>query len=137
VHPFIDINESAFRSKIEKLTLKKFKRGSRAGMHRVIMAWKAKAVIRVPKKSKNLMHSIRARTQGSGFDVVGRLRATADYAQLVHNGTGLYGPRHDYIRRGYGFSRGQKPQPFFEESWNDIKKQAQRLFKEGFFSALR
>ncbi len=137
--PYITINEAAFQSGLERLTLGKLKKGFRPGMQRVMQAWRAASVERVPKRSKNLMHSIRTQVEGSGFDVVGRIWATADYAPFVHNGTGLYGPRRDYIRRGYGFSRGQQPQPFFEEAWDDVRigRIAIRdLFMQGFFSSI-
>jgi HK97 gp10 family phage protein len=133
----LDINEAEFKSKIEKATLKKFKKGARVGMNWVIMAVKAKAVPKAPYVTGNLRRSIHVRTKGEGFNCVGILAATAcSYAKFVHNGTGLYGPRGDYIRRGYGFSRGQQPQPFFTESIDALKGQLPQLFRDGVLSAL-
>jgi len=132
----LDVDETEFRTKLEKATLKKFKKGARVGMNRVGLAIKARAVPKTPFVTGNLRRSIHFRTQGEGFDCVGILRATASYAKYVHNGTGLYGPRKDYIRRGYGFSKGQMPQPFFQEAIDELGDGLPRLFKDGVLSAL-
>jgi len=132
----LDIDETEFRSKLEKATLKKFKKGARVGMNRVGMAIKARAIPKAPFVTGNLRRSIHFRTQGEGFDCVGILRATAPYAQFVHNGTGLHGPRKDYIRRGYGFSRGQVAQPFFQEAIDELGDSLPQLFRDGVISAL-
>jgi len=135
---FLDVDESKFRSKLEKMTLKKLKKGTRQGMNRVVMAVKAKAVPLAPVDTGNLRSSMHVRTEGTGFSVTGMLRATAGYAAFVHWGTGLYGPRKDFIRLGYGFSRGMKARPFYVDAIKQIgMAKLKDLFMEGFASATK
>jgi len=88
----INIDEGAFRSQLEKLTIKKIKKGCRKGMSHVAAAVLAAAVPLTPVKTANLRRSERWRVEGEGFDVVAVLEAHASYAGFVHDGTGLYGP---------------------------------------------
>lgn len=88
----IDIDESEFRTILERKTLGKLKKGLRGGMKRVTLALKAAAVPLTPKRTGNLARSENDRVLGSDFDVVGVLYATASYAKHVHEGTGIYGP---------------------------------------------
>lgn len=55
-----------------------------------------------PHQTGNLRRSEGERVEGSGWDVVGVLYATASYAKFVHDGTGIYGPEKRpavYFRR--------------------------------------
>jgi len=136
VKPILKIDPAKFKSRLEKLTLAKMKKGTRKGMNRLIMAIKAKAVPLAPVKTGNLRHSMHVRTEGYGFSVKGILAATAGYAAFVHWGTGLYGPRKDFIRLGFGFSRGMKGTPFFVLAMEDIGSEKMKdLFLDGFSAA--
>lgn len=52
----------------------------------------------VPRRSNELAQSIRTRVLRHGNSYMGEVEATAPHALFVHDGTGLWGPRHDYIR---------------------------------------
>jgi len=135
----LDIDESQFRRGIDRKLRKKLNAATRVGMSRVILAAKSLAVRKAPKVTGNLKRSIRAETNGRGLRVLGILRATASYARYVHDGTGIYGPRKDFIRSvsaGFGkrhystFSRGQKPQPFFTDAIEAVAPKMQAIFSE-------
>jgi hypothetical protein len=60
------------------------------------------AKVLAPVDTGRLRGSIRTRVEARGLQVTGTVAATARHAVWVHEGTGLYGPRHTYItpRRG-------------------------------------
>ena len=68
----------------------------RAGMINLLTTIEALAVKDAPKRTSNLA---RTRTSNVNADGTrGRLSFTAPYAGYVHEGTGLFGPRHQRIR---------------------------------------
>lgn len=91
------------------------------------------AKVLAPVDTGRLRGSIVTRVEARGLKAVGTVEAKAKYAVWVHEGTGLYGPRHAYIRpkrgkylvfRPKGSSRvvfarrvaGMKPRPFLTEA---------------------
>ena len=55
-----------------------------------------------PVDTGRLRGSIRTRVETRGLRVTGTVAATARHAVWVHEGTGLYGPRHRYITPKHG-----------------------------------
>jgi HK97 gp10 family phage protein len=116
-----------------------FSGGIRAGMTRTVEVIEARAVKETPVRTSNLVNSITSDVSADGKR--GELRATADYAVFVHDGTGLYGPRKQKIVPktaralkipGIGYrksTRGQKPQPFMETAREETD--VQKEFESG------
>ncbi len=88
-----------------------------------------------PVVTGNLRHSITSRVSGIGFRTHGEVRATAPYAQYVHQGTGLFGPHHRKIvpreKKALRFVaggqilfrrsvRGQRPNPFMDRALETV-----------------
>jgi len=85
---------------------------------------------RAPHDTGRLAGSIRARVGGRGGSLQGVVEATAPHARWVHDGTGIYGPRHRAIQsrgrlmawRGNGEDvfarrvRGMPPNPFLKDA---------------------
>lgn len=89
---FSRIDETRFRSKVEQYVGRQMQRGLRAGMTAFTMAAEAASLTFTPKVTGNLASSETHQIVGEGWDVLGILRATASYAEFVHNGTGVHGP---------------------------------------------
>lgn len=147
----VKIDEAAFKSKLEKGLRKKLNAGTRAGMSVFLQVAKSYAVRDAPARTGNLRRSITKETKGQGLNVQGILRCTArgadgqPYPKFVHDGTGIYGPRKDFIRfvsAGFGkrhystFSRGQKPQPFLQNGLDKAAPSAQAIFSAALKRAL-
>lgn len=88
-----------------------------------------------PRRTGNLAASIftgKVKKNAGGFEVVvgvdpTELAGSVNYAPFVHNGTGIYGPKKKKIfpknakalkigKNFRMFSKGQKPQPFFDDA---------------------
>jgi len=68
----------------------------RAGMINIVTEVEARARKRAPVKTSNLANTGTSDVNADG--TIGTVKFTAPYAEYVHRGTGLYGPRKQMIR---------------------------------------
>ncbi|MBI5410164.1 MAG: hypothetical protein HZA14_12440 [Nitrospirae bacterium] len=118
--------------------------GMKAGMIKLVGDIRANAVKKTPVgkepgKRGNLVNSIVPYISDNGLFAT--LKATAPYAEYVHEGTGLFGPLHHLIVPkkakalfipGVGFrksTKGMKGRPFFNLALKDFD--AQKSFEQG------
>jgi len=125
---------------IANLTPGNMRLAIRAGLLNVVETAEAYAAPETPVSTSHLVNS---ETAFMKDDFTGILRATADYAKYVHEGTGIYGPHHQKIvptdkkalafRASWGPGRGKKgltvlrsvkgmkPNPFFTRARKRFK----------------
>ena len=137
----IEISISSNLQKIiAGLSPENIKSAMKAGMQNVLSDVEARAVKITPVRSSNLVNSISSFVADGGTS--GILKATAKYAEYVHEGTGLYGPYKTKIvpRNKQALfwkgalhpvrsTKGMKGNPFFTKARNQVN--ASKLFEEG------
>jgi hypothetical protein len=117
-----------------------------AGMENLLAALEARAVKETPVDSSNLVNSITHYVTDGGR--TGILKATAPYAEHVHEGTGLFGPHKKRIvprdkkalfwpgaRHPVKSVKGMKGRPFFTRAIE--KTDAQAEYEEGLRNFLK
>lgn len=119
------------RKLIANLTPSNMRLAIRAGVLNVVETAEAYAAPETPVRTSHLVNS---ETAFMKDDFTGVLRATADYAKYVHEGTGIYGPHHKKIvpvnKKALSWPgaahpvrsvRGMKPNPFFTRARKRFK----------------
>lgn len=119
--------------------------GKRAGLITTLEAVQAKAAPHVPVRTSNLANSGTTEVNADGSE--GVLRYTAPYAEWVHQGTGLFGPRKQKIVPkkakalripGVGYrksAKGMQPRPFLDQGLKQTDIQAE--FETGMSNYLK
>lgn len=144
----IEMNILGRQDFLEKLAADTGRRTQR-GVLRATLAAESLVVQEEPYRSGNLRSSTTSTTEGSGTNTVGIVRVTAPYGIHVHEGTGIFGPRHTpivpRIKRALAFTtggikvvrrsvKGQRPNPFVTRAANKLDSEgiAAKAFWEGF-----
>lgn len=124
--------------------------GMRAGMQNLVSEIEARAVKEAPVRTSHLVNSITSEVSKNGLQ--GIVRATARYAEYVHEGTGLFGPAKREIvilpkkKKALAWpggrhpvksvkQKGQKPNPFLVRAAANVDATA--LFAEGMMNHIR
>ncbi|MFQ5629368.1 MAG: HK97 gp10 family phage protein [bacterium] len=82
---------------LKKLPQRLAKKAERA-VHQVALRIEREAVLRAPFRTKNLLNSGTTDFRPAGLDSVATVKFTASYALYVHEGTGIFGPKHKRIK---------------------------------------
>jgi hypothetical protein len=121
-------------------------RGLQAGLQHVVADIEGRALDHVPVRTSNLYNSITSYVTG----LTGVIKATAPYAEYVHEGTGIYGPKkHRIVPREAKALRfeiggkvlyrrsvkGMKGVPFFTLAIKEADPQ--KVFEQGVMNFLR
>lgn len=110
---------------------------------RGLLAIESAAVEEAPHRSGNLINAITTAANNSGAGGQVFVSGAAPYAQYVHEGTGIFGPRHERIKPtskkalfwpGAGHPMksiaGMKPNPFMDRGAGRATDPVARAFEE-------
>jgi hypothetical protein len=97
----LDTDISVDDSAVKRLDVKA-ERAYEEGVRKITDTIEGHSLDFVPRDTDNLANTITSDFNGIGLSITGQVKATAPYAEPVHRGTGIYGPK----KRAYAVVAG-------------------------------